>query len=172
MHRYDMFFFVGLPCAALSVMRILRSFRWIPANVFAIATGLTLLIMVLSGTARGETGRVWLFFAPCWLLLAADLIGKFNIPQRRTIFILEAMCLFCMAAVLRPNFTALTDPQTMPVANQPATYPVNAQFIEGNDRFTLVGLSADRSPYEVTLYLHWRALKCISWPYFFSYNFV
>ncbi len=56
----------------------------------------------------------------------------------------------------------------MPVANQSATYPVNAQFVEGNDRFTLVGLSVDRSPHEVTLYLHWRADTFITGPYVFS----
>ena len=182
MHPYDMFLFVGLPIAALAVIRIVTgvphrtggsvgwftSRRWTSANVFAVASGLTLVINVLSGTARGETGRLWLFFAPCWLLLAVDLMGKCNPPQRRTIFALEAACLFSMAAVLRVNFTTLTVPATLPVAVRPAAYPVNAQFVQGDDRFTLVGLSIDRFPREVTLYLHWRADTFVSGPYAFS----
>jgi hypothetical protein len=158
------FLFVGLPIAALSILRIFSARQWTPANVFAISSGSALLIMVLSGTARGETGRVWLFFAPCWLLLAADWMRRFSLPQQKTILVLEAACLFCMAAVLRVNFTTLTVPATLPTASQPAMYPVNAQFVQGNDRFTLVGLSVDRSPHQVVLHLHWRTDAYVDGP--------
>src|SRR5205085_4318712 len=83
LHTYDTFLWVGLPIAALAIWRILR-IRREPgrADVFAGAIALTMIIMVLSGTARGETGRVWLFFAGVWLLLAADVVLRLQSRQR------------------------------------------------------------------------------------------
>ncbi len=168
MHAYDTFLFIGLPIAGLSIWRIISVRGWTPANVFAVATGLTLIIMVLSGTARGETGRVWLFFAPCWLLLAADWMTRFSLRQQRQIFMLEAVVLVCMAAVLHGNFTALTEPATLPTADHPATYPVDALFVNDTDQIRLVGLDVDPSPTQVVLHLHWRADSYVRRPYVFS----
>ncbi len=74
LHPYDMFLFVGLPVAFLAISRVwtlrgkaIRAVLDDPADRFALTVAATLILLTLSGTARGETGRVWLFFAPCWI---------------------------------------------------------------------------------------------------------
>ncbi len=65
--------FLGLPLAALVVAGVPRvvaslramSGRTLPAYLAASAL-LALLLLDVSGTVKGETGRIWLFFAP-WL---------------------------------------------------------------------------------------------------------
>ncbi|NJL95354.1 MAG: hypothetical protein HC915_17355 [Anaerolineae bacterium] len=44
--------------------------------MLALALGLTLLILTLSDTARGETARVWLFFVPFLLLSGLPWLAK------------------------------------------------------------------------------------------------
>lgn len=169
-HPYDMFLFVGWPVALLAVWRMIRLARLrahgAPANrvdILAGASAVTLAILILSGTARGETGRVWLFFAPVWLLLAADLLAgahrQFTGDGRETLHILamQAVLLVSIAAVLRPNFTALTVPITVGAAETAPTYPVDAQFAREDDSVTLVGLDVEAQADTVTLNLHWKA---------------
>jgi hypothetical protein len=138
------------------------------------ALALTLIILVLSGTARGETGRVWLFFAPCWLLLAADwwmrqktstqVEGTEGVRSFVTLAPMQALCLLCMAAVLRVEFTTFTVSPDPPVADPP-TYAVNAQFRSGSDQFTFVGLGVDKRADQIILQLHWRADTFVRQPY-------
>ncbi len=172
LHPYDMAIFTGIPVMILALGRIaqLRRLRRkgtaiLPADVFAGAAALTLALVTLSGTARGETGRVWLFFAPVWLLLAADRLALLNSRERLGFLGLQALCLLSMAAVLRANFTALTEPPRPAAVAQGATFSVNARFARGEDRATLVGLSVDTTPTTVTLHLHWRADTRINRPY-------
>jgi hypothetical protein len=165
MHPYDMFLFVGLPIAALALWRLIRTRLGSRADVFAAAGGLAVLIMVVSGTARGETGRVWLFFSPIWILLAAEMMQRFKQHERQAVLVMQGLCLLSMAMVLRANFTTLNVPVTMPSADHPPMFTVNAQFIRGDDKVTLVGLSVDKTPSEVTLDLHWRADSSVKNPY-------
>ncbi|MHB8627661.1 MAG: hypothetical protein ACYDBJ_15630 [Aggregatilineales bacterium] len=194
LHPYDMFLFIGLPVSWLAIMRAVGAFNTLrlhrpltASDRFALALALTLIILVLSGTARGETGRVWLFFAPCWLLLAADwLMRRETLPITALRFVewgiqgmrsgarafatlapMQALCLLCMAAVLRVEFTTFTVPPNPPAAD-PATYAVNAHFGSGADRFTFVGLGVDKSADQITLQLHWRGDTLIQRPYVLS----
>jgi hypothetical protein len=166
LNTYDMFLWIGLPIAALAIWRLLWVRRPVGrADIFAGAMGLTLIIMVISGTARGETGRVWLFFAGVWLLMAADVLVRLPDRQRAAIVIMQAMVLLSMAAVLRANFTELTVPPAPPAPIQGPTFTTNAQFVRGSDAVTLVGLSVDKSPTAVTLHLYWRADTTVRRPY-------
>lgn len=175
MHPYDMFLFVGIPVALLSLWRIgvLRKLRRREANitrsdVFALASAITLVVLVLSGTARGETGRVWLFFAPVWVLLAAAVLSLFNRRAWLAVLVFQAVCLLSIAAVLRPNFTAYTMPPGPAEAASAPTFTTNARFEAGSDAITLVGLSVDQAPGEVILHLHWRAEVRVERPYVLS----
>jgi hypothetical protein len=76
--------FLGLPLAAMivaSVPRMLRDLRGgpvaaLPSHLGAAAV-LTILLLDLSGVVKGETGRLWLFFAPYLCAAAApSLIGE------------------------------------------------------------------------------------------------
>lgn len=69
--------FLGLPLAVLaaaSAPRIIRTLRRTSSRALVAYLGaaalLTLLLLDITGTVRGETGRIWLFFGP-WLAAAA-----------------------------------------------------------------------------------------------------
>jgi len=150
-HTYDMFLFVGLPLAFLAIWRITQLRR---ANkngdLLAGAAFLTLVILVLSGTARGETGRVWLFFAPIWVLLAADFLITRKSYERFLTLIIQAGILLIMAAFLRATFTSLTVPPTPPTAT-PAMFPMDSHFQQGSDQVTLTGVSIETAFDQITL---------------------
>ncbi|NDJ76974.1 MAG: glycosyltransferase family 39 protein [Chloroflexi bacterium] len=170
MHPYDMFLFVGLPVAVLAVWRMiqlhqLRSKPVTASDVLVGASALALIILVFSGTARGETGRVWLFFAPVWLLLAADMLAGQRRRERVYVLVLQAVVLICMAAVLRATVTTLTEPPTTESASHPPTFPYNATLVQGDDEITFVGMSVEPTDTHVTLDLHWRAESRIKRPY-------
>ncbi len=173
MHTYDTFLFVGVPITVLVLWRIGRLRRAIrgpitPGDVMAGAGALALIIMVLSGTARGETGRVWLFFAPVWILLAADLLGEWKQRERLSFMVAQGLCMLCMAAVLRANFTELTMPPSPAEAAGSPTFPYDVPFKRGDDRVTLVGVSVESAPTQVTLHLYWEANAWVQRPYVLS----
>ncbi len=170
LHPYDMFLFVGLPIVVLSI-GALRRLRLLSdqTRIFIVASWLTLIFLTLSGTARGETGRVWLFFAPIWILLAADALQRFSRRERAGVVIMQALCVLSMAAVLRVHFTALTVPPTTATADQPAAFPIDTRFVRGSDAVTLVGFSFDQpTPNVLALHLHWRADSPVRKPYVLS----
>lgn len=157
-HPYEMFMFVGLPLAFLAIWQLsrLRAMRG-RALIFSAAAWITLIVLVLSGTARGETGRVWLFFVPLWIILAADILRRLDGRSRIAILGVQAVCLLSIAAVLRVQYTGLVAPPALPPTRTAAAVPVNAQFAAGPDRVTLVGFSASATPDSIQLDLHWRA---------------
>lgn len=71
LHTYDWVLFAGAPLAIASVGMMRQ--RMTGAGVLAWALWLSVVILALSGTARGETARVWSFFTPFVLLAAAGL---------------------------------------------------------------------------------------------------
>jgi hypothetical protein len=167
-HPYDMYLFTGLPVALLAVWAMVRQ-RAGRAGIFTLAAALTLAILTLSGTARGETGRVWLFFAPIWILLAAAAMQR--LPRRidqRAVFVMQSLCLLSMAAVLRVHFTALTVPPTMPIPDEAAAMLVESTFTRSSDSVTLVGFTAETTDSAILLHLHWRAESYVRRPYALS----
>ena len=175
MHTYDMFIFVGAPVAGLAIWRIVRlrgSWRGrdalAPGDVMAGSAGLTLAILVLSGTARGETGRVWLFFAPVWLLLAADVLAGFRQREQAAFLAVQAGIVLAMAGFLRANFTGLTEPPQPPPAASAPAFASNSTFRRGEDAVTLVGMTVEAAPGSVTLHLYWRAEAPVERPYALS----
>jgi len=173
MHVYDMFIFVGVPVAGLAIWRIVRLRRagrasLTPADVMAGAAALALAILVLSGTARGETGRVWLFFAPVWLLLAADVLAGFRRRDQVAFLAVQAVIVLVMSGFLHPNFTALTEPPQPAEAEGAPAFVTNHTFRRGGDAVTLAGLTVDAAPGSVVLHLHWRAEAQVERPYALS----
>src|SRR6185295_710554 len=115
-----------------------------------------------------ETGRVWSFFAPLWILLSANLWQRLQQSERATLFGVQALYLLCIAAVLHVNFTSLTVPVTAATADHGAGFPLNAKFVRGQDAITLVGFDFDQAPDMLTLHLHWRADSFVGRPYYLS----
>jgi hypothetical protein len=157
-HPYEMFYFTGLPVALLALWRVgkVRGVRR-DADVFALVGALSLLVITLSGTARGETARVWLFFAPVWVLIAADLLRRAPDKVRQIVFGLQAALLVVMVSTFQANFHIYTPvPQPAPPA-APPTVLMETTFRLGADALTLVGWRAVPEADGLTLHLYWRA---------------
>ncbi|MGD9495991.1 MAG: hypothetical protein AB7Y46_06755 [Armatimonadota bacterium] len=104
--------FLGLPLAAVVVAAVPRTIdalrgvggRTLPA--YLLASGLlTLLLLDVSGLVKGETGRIWLFFAPWLVAGAAPMLLDEDAPDLRPLAItcaLTALQLLLMAWTMQP----------------------------------------------------------------------
>ena len=171
-HPIDMFLFIALPFSVLLLRRmwlLIKQRKLLSrADVFVGASLITVLALDLSGITQGESGRLWLIFAPAWLLLVADMLIRMDKPKRLALVAMQTLILLSMGAVIRVHFTALTLPATVPTASASAAVPINARFVQGKDIITLVGLDVDNTATTITLHLHWRADSAISRPYYLS----
>ena len=81
LHIWDFALFLGLPIFGLLLW---SSFRWQQQrlHLISLALVLTLLIVTLSGTGRGETGRVWIFFMPLALVGVTAVLKDLTVYQR------------------------------------------------------------------------------------------
>jgi len=152
---------LGFPLAALGIWRIFRaSRRESIADLFSLTFGTMFSILVFSILARGETGRVWIFLMPYWLLLASDVLAHLpSIQQNRILphlLLLQTICLIVPGGFFWSSFTALTEPARPTEAGNPAI-PVNARFSNGTDTFTLTGLNYQVNAGKIQLRLVWRA---------------
>jgi hypothetical protein len=170
LHLYDLALFTGLPVVLMALVAIVRGLplrRRFDLSTFdplGVALAVTLLILVLSGTARGETGRVWMFFVPFVLILAARAItGRMSFLATIT----QAIVLLTLVAFLRTVGTELTPPPRQPMGGQANNEPLAtpATFAGG---FTLVGWRGTPGKEGIDLTLSWRADRQSSVPYYLS----
>ncbi len=83
MHFWEWALFTGIPFIALWLTAAVRR-----RNTLAIALLCTVVVLLVSNTARGETGRVWLFLAPFVLIAAAQslsLNSREDTPQAKAV---------------------------------------------------------------------------------------
>lgn len=172
LHVWDVALFLGLPAAGF----FLLSLRVLPSGTqlrqLALAIALTLVIMTLSGTARGETGRVWMYFMPTMLLATAGSLERLPKTISRMAFLSQLLYFLLLAAVLRPVGSGLTPPpdyhdvRATVVPDSPFI-PVNAVF---SDQLTLIDFQStfDRDTERLTIFLRWRAQRQMDLSYLFS----
>ena len=171
LHTWDVVLFVGLPIFGLFIFMLFE--RTMDRNYrFALAVGLTLLIMVLSDTARGETGRVWMFFMPLFLLSLGALFSQKYERWERPFGLVQIGWLLLIVAVIPAVGTGLSaPPQYQPIAQSPLPdapfMPVAATF--GND-LLLKGFQAkhDLQNNSIILDLSWQARQQMAESYLFS----
>jgi hypothetical protein len=75
----DLALFVGVPVAVLFAARLIdavRSGPREPLDRFTLAAAAGVLLLALSGTVRGEVGRIWIPLMPLLLVPAADRLGS------------------------------------------------------------------------------------------------
>ncbi|WP_420631973.1 hypothetical protein [Candidatus Leptofilum sp.] len=78
----DVLIFTGLPIIAAFLSTLIvatRNFRrrqLTPMQALAVSTAVLLLILNLSGSTRGEVGRIWLFLMPLLLIPSATWLAK------------------------------------------------------------------------------------------------
>ncbi len=151
LHTWDFAIFAGLPLIVLSLWAAFKR------DAVALALWLTLAAVVVSGTGRGETGRVWLFFAPFALTA---------VTQRnwRTTVVAHALLTAVMLVGWDVIGTDLTPPPALP-QTAPASTPATVDF---GGEFALVGWEVDAETEAIVLRLDWRAAERLTTPYWFA----
>lgn len=176
-HLYDFLIFLGIPLVYLlgvALWQALRDRSGKPIHLLTLAFCLGLLVIDLSGTARGEVARVWLFLVPWALLISVQALGTQAFSKNPAsgptfaIIILLALQLFAAAVSLRVIHTRYKDrPRLAPTVEAlPAqAQPVSARFDEGIE---LVGYRVETLPEPspaISLTLYWRTDTRIGWPW-------
>lgn len=132
LHLWDVILFVGLPIFGLFALS-LASGAMTRVRRFSLAVLLTIVIMILSGTARGETGRVWMFFMPLFLFGVVEVLGG-NRPKWTPPFLASQLLWYLVIIMIipavgisifpTPNYATIAPP---PLTNAPV-HTVNANF--------------------------------------------
>lgn len=87
---YDFFIFVGIPLSTLFFYQIIKKNR----DKLFLSFLIMFIFLELSGSVRGETGRIWLPFVPLVILPVANFITnslKFSSKQLILILLLQAI---------------------------------------------------------------------------------
>jgi hypothetical protein len=172
LHLWDYGLFLGLPVFFLSLYGLWRQIRtWrqervaSPALLLALAWGLTLLILNLSGTARGETGRVWQFFFPFSLLIALSLSAERG--ALRALWLAQASAALVIVWVIGAVGTGLeVPPQSPPIfAEAQITQDSNTRF---GDSIHLTGFGGEGSGDGLQVDLRWQAERWPDQPYYMA----
>lgn len=162
---YDFAAFLGLPLAFLFLgqtvvsLRHIASRRWPKLDAVVASTALTILILDVSGTSRGEVARLWLFLTPPVVLSVLSALK--NRWPFLTLVTLQAISLLVFGLFLDvvPIVPLPTLERTRSATPLPTQYETRTTF---GDQIELLGYdlgSAMIQPGEtLDLTLHWRAL--------------
>lgn len=169
MHSWEWALLGGMPTVLLWLFGLRRAVQ--ERDVLPLALLATLLLLLLSNTARGETGRVWLFFTPFALLSVSTLLRRWHAEGRRpallwlSLYAAQALLLLALAATW--NVMTAGDIRLRPAAPAPheATLPQDATFEAG---FRLVGWDAQQEGDQIVLRLNWESAQQMTTPYYFA----
>jgi hypothetical protein len=129
-HLYDFGIFLGLPMALLCLYAFFYALLTVrQLTALPVAFGVGVLLLNLSGTARGEVARVWIFLTPFALICALWGTGKLSSARWAVglLTILLGLQLLTFNAFLRVVNTGLT--------SIPARLPVLADAPQAGVRF-------------------------------------
>ena len=126
MHFWEWALLSGIPLILLWVWFVFQqSFERDEGKILAIALLLTMIILLLSNTARGETGRVWLFFTPFLVIVAGIAIHKLQTVIKHTnalwITLIFMQALFVL--VLASTWDVISAPDIHPTRSAPSPHP-------------------------------------------------
>jgi uncharacterized membrane protein (UPF0136 family) len=160
LHTYDWALYAGLPLVILSVAAAFRP--RMAGSGLALALWLSIVVLVLSGTARGETARVWSFFTPFVLLSAAGFLRE----HHRWAVWAGTAALFVALTTTWDVFDAI-DMKPLPdapvmIADMQAA---NAVY---DKTFMLDGWRATVTDNGIELGLNWQVTERATTPYWFS----
>ncbi len=147
--------------------------------VVGITLLLAMVILCISGTARGETGRVWLAFTPFVLLAVGETLSRFA-PSRQpddlldngnrrwlTLAAVNSLLLLVIAGTMDVIGTDFSAPPDPPAPESPGS--ILAQFTDTKGgSFSLTGWQADPVDETITLRLNWNGETRPSHPYWFG----
>jgi hypothetical protein len=122
-----------------------------------------MIILVASGTARGETGRVWSFLAPFLLLAFGEMCRAADAREHAQQWIMvafpQALLIVSLVSVIPTMGTDWRIPQPLPT--RPATQSVDYRFegvVAEAGVFRLVGWDAIVEADAIVLNLNWRGV--------------
>ncbi|MEO8395285.1 MAG: hypothetical protein ABI700_19985 [Chloroflexota bacterium] len=171
MHLWDWVLWTGIGFAVLGVIYLWRWRREHQSfdhfTLLTLALAATMLILIFSGTARGETGRVWSFFSPFLLIVGAGALRKLSAPRYGWLTVAQAVYMIALVASLNVMSSGLEAPPTAP---QLATAtPVDAAFGDSSGSFfRLTGWDAQVVGATLDLKLNWQGLQQENLPYWFG----
>jgi len=168
-------FIVGFLGSLVLTGRRLRSKEIGPVGALALGLGLLIVLLDLSGSVRGEVGRLWLFFMPLMALPTASFLEGVLDGRRGVLLIIGLQLLLALSIGLawrpmqsvivvaqRPEMAAPADPQTA----------ANITFLEPqSDRplLRLTGFDVDTGQAQpggfIDLTLYWEAVRPSQRPY-------
>jgi hypothetical protein len=163
MHVWDWAAWSGLPAFALAIWSVARGLRRglrspdFPALGAAVLA--TMLIWTLSGTTRGESGRIWLLLTPFLWIAAAESLPVAEGRWRATLALAQAVMTLALIAVIAAysgsDLTSPPTPTTQALAN-----PLDVTFTASDGAaFRLTGWEARReSDGALTMWLNWVGL--------------
>lgn len=122
-HPWDLLTMIGLPVATIVIFA-----GWRRAKAFAAAFVVPLLILSLAHVARGETGRVWLYFTPVAVGATAIVIERWPRAAQISVVALLGLHLVVQGALFRTHEYGYW-PNSLPQATEPtAAITVDTRF--------------------------------------------
>jgi hypothetical protein len=149
------------------IARSIRRNRRQAAGWLAIALAIFMLLLDLSGSTRGEVGRLWLFFTPLIALLGAGFLGQ-EYTERSSRLLLVALQLLLVAAI---GFAWRPIEAVIVVTEQPEMPELPGELQRAGVRFgeqvILQGTDVEGSPDEgeLDVTLVWSTLESVVRPY-------
>ncbi len=183
-HLNDFFMFTGWPLVLLgggaaweAIQGLRRKAPLSMGQILTLSACLAVLILDLSGMGRGESGRVWLFFAPFILLAAASLLSPSDTGWLGWLTTLtQALMVLVLVTFVHVIGTELSEPPFPPPA--PAK-PLQASYLPSGaifddtlqlDSFAgqiemLPGGGKTSQP-TLVLWLNWQSMGQVERPYY------
>ena len=177
MNPWDWLLWGGL---GLGILTFFNLARWLASRprdlsrlpVLTMTLALTMFILVISGTARSETGRVWLFFTPFLLITALESRLVPQEPLRRStwlwIAVPQAVLVIALVSSIPSEGTDFRPP--LPPPQVAVSHSVNALFTNEAEagRFRLIGWDGDIRNNVLELRLNWEGVEPSTMPIWFG----
>jgi len=196
MHLYDYFIFTGWPLVILAVIAVVAGVAMLirrnpreplsTSALLAVSAAATLVVLDLSGTMRGESGRILLFLTPFFLLGAAGVVTEGGLSGfSRAGWLLTAgqavmaVVMISFLRVMGAEFNAPA-PVTPPPLAQPSpreSFPNGATFANALRLNTFSGYVSDAPEGRdangavapvLNVWLEWQSSGQVDVPYWMS----
>lgn len=176
----DLVLYAGLPLlfgflgSLAAAGRNMRSREIRPVGALALGLGLLVITLDLSGSTRGEVGRLWLFFMPLLALPAAVYLEKMLNGRRAVMLIIGLQLLLALSIGLawRPMQAVIVVAERPEMAATEPNNNLNITFLEpesGRPLLRLAGFDARYTPAQpegfIDLTLYWEAVRPAQRPY-------
>jgi len=174
-HFWEWALLAGIPFILLWLFASLR--REAKGDVLGLALLATMLVLLFSNTARGETGRVWLFFAAFALIAAGGGLARLMrqsddetaLPALHRHALLIGIVQAALLTALASTWDVMGVPDLRPPPETPAVAVThNGAGINVNHEFALYGWRAEVDDNRILLDLGWVSQSQMTTPYWFS----